>query len=86
MLDEKFSPDNWVEKDLITTTEGTTPEGSMWAKVDLPVPQEAIASWGFKDLLEVPEDLETGDYVLSFRWDCEKTPQVWNSCANIRVE
>ena len=58
----------------------------MWAKVDLPVPQEEVASWGFKDLLEVPEDLEAGDYVLSFRWDCEKTPQVWNSCANIRVE
>ena len=81
MLDEEFSPDNWVERDLITITEGTTPEGSMWAKVDFPV-----AFWGIKDLLEVPEDLMTGDYVLSFRWDCEKSPQVWNSCANIRVE
>ena len=86
MLDEEYSPDKWTEKELITTTKGTTPEGSMWAKVDLPVPQEEVASWGFKDLLEVPEDLEAGDYVLSFRWDCEKTPQVWNSCANIRVE
>jgi len=86
MLDEEYSPDKWTERELITTTKGTTPEGSMWAKVDLPVPQEQVASWGFKDLLEVPEDLEAGDYVLSFRWDCEKTPQVWNSCANIRVE
>ena len=26
--------------------------------------------------VEVPEDLEAGEYVLSFRWDCKCTPQV----------
>ena len=36
------------------------------------------------DKLRVP-NLEPGDYSLSFRWDCEQTPQVWNSCADIRV-
>ena len=25
------------------------------------------------------------DYVLSFRWDCEQTPQVWTTCSSIRV-
>lgn len=78
-----YSPDNCV----ITTTLGTTPEGSMWAKIDLPEPPKtsSVKGYAFKDVLEVPETLELGDYVLSFRWDCERTPQVWNSCANIKI-
>ena len=28
---------------------------------------------------------QEGEYVLSWRWDCEQTNQVWNSCADIRV-
>jgi len=38
------------------------------------------------DKVEIPKDLEAGRYVLSFRWDCEQTPQVWNTCANINLE
>jgi len=38
------------------------------------------------DKLEVPEDLPAGNYQLSWRWDCEQTPQVWNSCADIVIE
>lgn len=30
-------------------------------------------------------DLPTGDYALSFRWDCEQTPQIWAQCANIKI-
>merc|ERR1711862_321068 len=26
-----------------------------------------------------------GTYVLSWRWDCEETDQVWNSCADIVI-
>merc|ERR1712129_387413 len=37
------------------------------------------------DQLQVPKHLALGDYVLSFRWDCEQTPQVWTTCANILV-
>ena len=37
------------------------------------------------DKVQIPEDLEPREYVLSFRWDCEQTPQVWNSCANISL-
>ena len=37
------------------------------------------------DQVQVPQNLIPGDYVLSFRWDCEQTSQVWNTCANIRV-
>jgi len=36
------------------------------------------------DKLKVPK-LEPGDYVLSFRWDCEQTTQVWTACSSIRI-
>jgi hypothetical protein len=41
--------------------------------------------WTLMDEVEVPADLWPGDYVLSFRWDCEATPQIWNACSNIRI-
>ena len=28
------------------------------------------------DRLKVPKDISAGEYVLSWRWDCEETPQV----------
>jgi len=37
------------------------------------------------DLLQVPSDIRVGDYVLSFRYDCEQTAQVWSTCGNIRI-
>jgi len=36
------------------------------------------------DQVRVPE-LPIGDYVLSFRWDCEQTPQIWSQCADVRI-
>lgn len=35
------------------------------------------------DQVKVPHTL--GHYILSWRWDCEQTPQVWNSCADIVI-
>jgi len=37
------------------------------------------------DQVYIPKNLEPGKYVISFRWDCEQTPQVWNTCANINL-
>lgn len=37
------------------------------------------------DQLRVPEHLEAGEYVLGFRWDCETSAQVWQSCADITI-
>jgi hypothetical protein len=36
------------------------------------------------DKLKVP-DVAAGEYILSWRWDCEQTPQVWLSCSRIRI-
>jgi len=41
--------------------------------------------FGIVDKIEVP-DVPAGDYVLSFRWDCEQTDQVWNSCADVTIK
>ena len=38
------------------------------------------------DKLQVPNNIEAGNYSLSWRWDCEQTPQVWNSCADVVIE
>lgn len=44
-------------------------------------------TFGFNvvDKLKVPADLTPGNYVLSFRWDCEQTTQVWSTCADIQI-
>ena len=35
------------------------------------------------DKIQIPSHLEPGNYVISFRWDCEQTPQIWNACGSI---
>lgn len=37
------------------------------------------------DLVKIPEHLPAGKYVLSHRWDCEQTMQVWASCTDINL-
>jgi hypothetical protein len=42
-------------------------------------------SYSVMDEVEVPEHLEEGEYLLSWRWDCEQSPQIWQQCADIRL-
>jgi len=44
------------------------------------VPEHAII-----DIIKVPAQLPPGDYVVSFRYDCEQTSQVWNQCGSVRI-
>ena len=37
------------------------------------------------DRVVVPASLSPGYYVLSWRWDVEQTPQVWTTCASVRL-
>merc|ERR1712137_948693 len=41
--------------------------------------------YGIVDLVRVPK-VPSGDYILSFRWECEQLPQVWSNCAVKIVE
>jgi hypothetical protein len=36
------------------------------------------------DKVKVP-NLQPGKYVLSFRWDCEQTAQIWSQCSDIEI-
>lgn len=42
------------------------------------------ALYSIVDLVEVPQ-VDEGEYLLSFRWDCEQSPQIWQSCADILI-
>merc|ERR1712093_15710 len=44
-----------------------------------------IPSVAVIDLLEIPETIEPGEYVLQYRYDSEQTPQVWNTCSDIKI-
>ncbi len=37
------------------------------------------------DMVLIPPDLEPGDWVLGWRYDCEESSQVWSSCSDVRV-
>ena len=85
---QTFTGKDWTRQRAVRTRIGTTPSSSQWAKIDLsspPTDQNGKALWAFKDYVRVPASLEPGRYVLSFRWDAQNTPQVWNSCANINI-
>merc|ERR550525_140500 len=48
-------------------------------------PDDYTFQFGIVDKVVVPADLTPGEYVLSFRWDCEQTSQVWTTCSSIRL-
>eukprot|EP00927_Polykrikos_kofoidii_P002024 TRINITY_DN10776_c0_g1_i1.p1 TRINITY_DN10776_c0_g1~~TRINITY_DN10776_c0_g1_i1.p1 ORF type:complete len:333 (-),score=52.61 TRINITY_DN10776_c0_g1_i1:63-1061(-) len=41
--------------------------------------------WNVVDKVDVPGDLHEGDYVVSWRWDCEQTTQVWSACGDVKL-
>ena len=82
-----------IEINATRINEGTFPPGSMWTTVPFAYPgieweAEEPMDQGYGhviDKIKVPSSLEPGDYVLSFRWDCKCTSQVFSSCANIQI-
>jgi len=46
---------------------------------------QEVLKWYVVDRMVIPENLEAGDYVLSFRYDSEQGSQVWSACSNIKV-
>ena len=41
------------------------------------------SQWWITDTLVAPTEL--GSYVLQWRWDNEQTPQIWTTCADVKV-
>jgi hypothetical protein len=54
-----------------------------------PMPIEGLipSKWDFSvvETVIIPESIAPGDYLLSWRWDCELSRQVWLNCADITV-
>jgi len=46
---------------------------------------EWITKSTFYDQLRIPAAVTPGEYVLGFRWDCEASAQVWQSCADVTI-
>lgn len=42
-----------------------------------------IPEWSISDKVIIPADLEEGEYMLGWRWDCEESTQIWQNCADI---
>jgi len=42
-------------------------------------------NYAIEDDVVVPANIEPGEYVLGWRWDCEQTSQVWSTCADITI-
>eukprot|EP01102_Stenamoeba_stenopodia_P003625 TRINITY_DN1379_c0_g1_i1.p1 TRINITY_DN1379_c0_g1~~TRINITY_DN1379_c0_g1_i1.p1 ORF type:complete len:402 (-),score=53.72 TRINITY_DN1379_c0_g1_i1:32-1237(-) len=49
-------------------------------------PELSVDAYSIVDLVTVPSDLPEGDYILSWRWDCEQSPQIWQNCADIYIK
>jgi len=77
-----YTDEDWFKVDQDDLTVGTYPAGSAWRHVA----KTTSEGNGYlrKDSVVVPESLPEGEYVLSLRWDTAG-PQVWVSCANIRL-
>lgn len=37
------------------------------------------------DRVEIPAGLPPGPYVLGWRWDCEESNQIWQSCSDVTI-
>jgi len=85
LKDTDFNPENWKSQDAVRTMTVTNPHGSEWTKIVLPRKPKNGDHYAFKDLVAVPENLELGEYLLSWRWDTERVAQVWASCAKIQI-
>jgi len=43
-----------------------------------------VFKWKIADKVKIPEGIE-GKYTLQWRWDCESTAQVWDTCSDIEI-
>jgi hypothetical protein len=41
-------------------------------------------SFNIVDKVKVPE-VPSGEYVVSFRWESEQTPQIWSTCSQVTI-
>lgn len=81
----------------VRSSVGTFPAGSEWTRNPIPDREDSPISpplglighgpfpWNIIDEYAIPADLPSGDWALSWRWDCEESPQIWTNCADITI-
>ena len=37
------------------------------------------------DRVAIPATLAPGEWVLGWRWDCEESNQIWQSCSDVTI-
>jgi len=42
-------------------------------------------AWSIMDRVKIPETLTPGRYLISWRWDCEESTQVWQNCGDVLI-
>jgi len=65
------------------TSEGKKDSGKGGDTYALDTKDVKTPQWQIVDKLIAPK--EAGDYILQWRWDNEQTPQIWTTCADLRV-
>jgi len=91
---------HWTDgREETIPTRRTTIGGVQWTRNPIPsdevgglpfMPPCSGCMGGFNDFslvdnLAIPADLPLGEYLLSWRWDCEITTQSWQNCADISI-
>lgn len=96
MTTVRYADGRTLDIPAIRTAIGTFPAGSQWTRNPIPkdtaffpapFPGGSGGDWPFSliDRVVLPKDLSTGDWVLSWRWDCEGTNQIWANCADVTI-
>jgi hypothetical protein len=84
---------------MMRTTTGTFPAGSEWTRNPIPDRSDYFPppnndqslvghgpfAWNIVESYKIPANLTTGAYLLSWRWDCEGSPQIWVNCADLQI-
>eukprot|EP00937_MAST-01D_sp_MAST-1D-sp2_P006735 g6735.t1 len=47
--------------------------------------EDGFHDYSIVDQVAVPAGLEPGEYLMSWRWDCEQTTQIWQNCADVLI-
>ena len=77
---------------LASKTGGSCPSKTGVNAPQFPEPLPGISGfgkivwpWSVTDTVKVPADIAPGKWLLSWRWDCEESTQIWQNCADITV-
>jgi len=48
--------------------------------------KSAVPDLEIVDYVKIPSNLPEGQYVLNWRWDCEESNQIWQSCSDVIIK